>query len=305
MPMLSSSFLHLNMFGRYLAAAIILSSISACATSTGGSGHPDEKPPVSKIVNINDLAGAVEQAKKLPLRSTLVVLDIDDTLLTATEFFGSDKWYDWQRGRAISSFGEPLAITEADKVSCLFDTLGISYEIATNRPTQKNMSSLVKQINNDLLILTARSGAYRAATMRELNHNGLDFRDKTLTPVNIGYHYDFSHGGRSARVSYVDGVFMVQGMDKGVMLLDLLSRTHRNYEAVLFVDDKTKNINNMAKAMQNAHIDFYGFHYVKIDKTVSNVEVAQAQAAVSDLTTLLNNHFVERAELINAGLCAY
>lgn len=305
MPMFRPAFLPIYMFSRYLAAAVILSSISACAVNSGTSTLDNDEQPASQILTINDLATAIEQAEALPLRSTLVVFDIDDTLLTATEFFGSDKWYDWQRGRALSPNGQPLAIAETDKVSCLFDTLGITYEIATNRPTQANMASLVKQVNNDLLILTARSGAYRAATMRELSHNGLDFSDKAFTRADIGYHYDFTHGGRSAKVTYVNGVFMVQGMDKGVMLLDLLARTNRNYEAVLFVDDKTKNINNMARAMQIAGIDFYGFHYVKIDKTVSNAEVTQAQAATNDLTALLNSHFGERAELIKDGKCAY
>lgn len=305
MPVFRLSFSRLYMFRLYLAAALILSSVSACAIYPGSPEHLNNEPPVSQILKVSDLAAAIEQAETLPLGSTLVVLDIDDTLLTAAEFFGSDKWYDWQRGRALDPFGQALAIAEADKVSCLFDTLGVSYEIATNHPTQENMAALVKQVNNDLLILTARSSAYRAATMRELGRNGLDFSSKALTPVNVGYHYDFTHGGRSARVSYVDGVFMVQGMDKGVMLLDLLARTGRDYEAVLFVDDKKRNIDNMAKALRNTGIDFYGFHYVKINKTVSPEEVTQAQAAASDLTKLLNRHFVERAVLIKDGMCAY
>ena len=98
---------------------------------------------------------------------------------------------------------------------------------------------------------------------------------------------------------------MVQGMDKGVLLLDLLARTGREYEAVVFVDDKTHNIDNMANALQKAGIDFYGFQYTKVDKTVSAEEVKHAQAAASDLTKLLKGHFVERAKQITAGSCAY
>jgi hypothetical protein len=293
------------MFRRYLIAAVALSSLSACSIRNSGNEHRSDQHPLSQIVKVKDLSAAIEQAKVLPLRSTLVVFDIDDTLLTATEFFGSDKWYDWQRGRALSPNGQPLTIAEADKVSCLFDTLGITYEIATNRPTQENMAFLVNQVNNDLLMLTARSDNYRAATMRELSRNGLEFSDKALTPKDVGYHYNFTHDGRSANMSYVDSVFMVQGMDKGVLLLDLLSRVGRTYEAVVFVDDKTHNIDNVANAMKKAGINFYGFQYIKIDKTVSLEEVTQAQAAASDLTKLLNLHFDERAELIKNGTCAY
>ena len=303
--MFRPTFLKSYIFKRYLTVAMTLSLLSGCAVYSHSNALHQDEQPVSQILTVNDLAPAIAQAAALPLRSTLVVFDIDDTLLTATEFFGSDKWYDWQRGRALSPNGQPLVIEDADKVSCLFDTLGITYEIATNRPTQDNMSALVNQVKNDQLLLTARSGAYRAATKRELSHNGLDFSDKAFTPADIGYHYDFTHDGRTATVTYVDGIFMVQGMNKGVMLLDLLARTGRSYETVLFVDDKTKNIKNMAFAMQTAGIDFYGFHYVKVDKTVSLAEVTQAQGAASDLTVLLNSHFSERAELINTGKCAY
>jgi prepilin-type processing-associated H-X9-DG protein len=305
LSMFRPSFFNLYMFRRYLIAAIVLSPLTACSIQNSGNELRSDQHPVSQIVKVEDLSVAIEQTRALPLRSTLVVFDIDDTLLTATEFFGSDKWYDWQRGRALSPNGQRLAIAEADKVNCLFDTLGITYEIATNRPTQENMASLVNHVDNDLLMLTARSGNYRAATMRELSYNGLEFNDKALTPKGVGYHYNFTHDGRSANMSYVDGVFMVQGMDKGVLLLDLLSRVGRTYEAVIFVDDKTHNIDNMAKALKKANIDFYGFQYVKIDKTVSLEEVTQAQAAASDLKKLLNQHFSERAELIKSGKCAY
>lgn len=289
----------------YFAGAIVLSSLSACTTQGMVSEQANNLPPVSQIVQVNDLSAAIEQAKALPKSSTLVVFDIDDTLLTATEFFGSDKWYDWQRGRALSPDGQPLVTDDADKVSCLFDTLGITYEIATNRPTQENMAALVNQLDNDLLLLTARSGKYRAATIRELTRNGIDFSDQALTPKDVGYHYDFTLGGRTATVSYVDGVFMVQGMDKGVLLLDLLTRVGQTYDAVVFVDDKTHNINNMANALKNANIDFYGFQYTKIDKTVSQQEVLHAKTAASDLTKLLKHHFVDRAQVIANGQCDY
>jgi hypothetical protein len=290
---------------RIFVVALTLSTVNGCTSYLVSNAPHNDVPPISLILKVDDLAVAIEQANSLPLRSTLVVFDIDDTLLTATEFFGSDKWYDWQRGRALTPNGQLLPINDADKVSCLFDVLGMTYEIATNRPTQDNMARLVKQVNNDMVILTARSDDYRAATKRELAHNGLSFIDKTLVSPDTGYHYDITHGGRTATVSYVDGVFMVKGMDKGVLLLDLLARAGRKYEAVVFVDDKTHNINNMANALQKAGIDYYGFQYTKINKTVSAQEVKHAQLAASDLSKLLSEHFIERANQITNGSCAY
>ncbi|WP_254700693.1 DUF2608 domain-containing protein [Paraglaciecola mesophila] len=260
---------------------------------------------VNEVYSTTDLHDAVVQANSLDAQTTLVVFDIDDTLLTATEFFGSDKWYDWQRGRALNESGVVIPTRETEKVNCLFDTLGMVFEIATNKPTQPDMANLVHSVSNDVVILTARSGAYRAGTMRELARNDLDFTDKSLTSPDVGLHYDYTLDGRTARVSYVDGVFMVQGMNKGVMLLDLLERTGHEYSSVVFVDDKQHNIDNMGDALKSAGINFYGYHYTRISKAVTPEEVVQANASRAALGELLNTHFEDRAEHINHRQCDY
>jgi hypothetical protein len=288
------------------AAVLFSLALGGCANHFGRNlTELDGELPISQVQQVDDLSLAVTQAQALPLASTLVVFDIDDTLLTATDFFGSDKWYDWQRGRALGPKGEALVTPAEDQVNCLFDTLGIAFEIGVNQPTQGDMAQLVRGVENDVVILTARSDAYRAATMRELTRNQLDFTAQALTPPELAYHYDFTHDGRTAEVSYVNGVFMVKGMDKGVILLDLLQRTGRKYDAVIFVDDKTHNITNMADALKSAAIDFYGFHYTRVDKTVTEIEVVQAQATAKSLMALLHKHFPHRAALIEKQQCAY
>ncbi|ABG40917.1 hypothetical protein Patl_2401 [Paraglaciecola sp. T6c] len=307
------SLMYAGMFG--LSVSLLL---GGCASGLSSNGNTQASTVQSatatsiehgQIINVvyssNDLQDAVNKANALDAQSTLLVFDIDDTLLTATEFFGSDKWYDWQRGRAISPSGKVIATQDSEKVNCLFDTLGMVFEIAVNKPTQADMATLVNGVSNDVVILTARSGAYRAGTMRELARNQLDFSDKSLTSPDVGLHYDYTLGGRTANVSYVDGVFMVQGMNKGVMLLDLLARTGHEYSSVVFVDDKQHNIDNMANALKSAGVNFYGYHYTRIAKTVTDEEVAQANAAREALSDLLSAHFADRAKHINQRQCDY
>ncbi|MDU0356292.1 DUF2608 domain-containing protein [Paraglaciecola aquimarina] len=282
--------------------------LTACASDTATSrAHllKSESAPLSVVYQTKELQDAADKAKSLDKDSTLVVFDIDDTLLTATEFFGSDKWYDWQRGRALNQAGDLVNIATSDKVNCLFDVLGMVFEIAVNRPTQPNMADIVAGVNNDVVILTARSGAYRAATMRELARNQLNFADNSLAPTDMGYHYDYTLGGRTAQVSYVNGVFMVQGLNKGVLLLDLLKRSGKQYKSVVFVDDKKHNIDNMANALKSANINYYGFHYTRISKAVSEHEVAQAKAANIGLNALLDAHFVDRSTHLSQRQCDY
>lgn len=277
--------------------------LSACVIHVNTQNYTNSV--VNQVEEIEDLSIAVQKAASLPIDSTLVVFDIDDTLLTASEFFGSDKWYDWQRGRALDTAGETLSISDQAKAMCLFDTLGMAFEMATNVPTQPNMLNIVKSVKNDILVLTARSDSYRSATMRELKRNGLDFSQYSFLPDDLAYHYDFTFEGRTAQVSYVDGVFMVKGMNKGVMLLDLLEKTDREYDNIVFVDDKTHNIDNMGEALADAGINYYGFHYTKINKRVTSEEVAEAQHTLVDLQALLEAHFTDRAKLLNRSQCDY
>ena len=78
---------------RLLSFAVVI-LLTACA-------GPGVRPSlaVSEVRAIDDLALVSTVLAESPKR-TLLVLDIDDTLLTSDNFFGSDKWYEWQHSLA-------------------------------------------------------------------------------------------------------------------------------------------------------------------------------------------------------------
>ena len=76
-----------------LFKTILLVSLSAsCIAKTKIYNHVKDLNFVSQQVKMDDVNK----------KSTLVIFDIDDTLLEAKNFVGSGKWYDWQRGRKLS-----------------------------------------------------------------------------------------------------------------------------------------------------------------------------------------------------------
>ena len=72
---------------RHLLAIALVALLGACATTA-----PRTEAAASIVRTIDDLA-AVAPALQESSERTLLVLDIDDTLLTSAGFFGSDKWY--------------------------------------------------------------------------------------------------------------------------------------------------------------------------------------------------------------------
>ncbi len=65
--------------------------------------------------NFNDVAAKVNQLKEAG-KNPLIVVDIDNTLLTSTSDIGGDIWYQWQRGKL------DVKPKDGDKVDCLFKT---------------------------------------------------------------------------------------------------------------------------------------------------------------------------------------
>ena len=247
----------------------------------------------------------------LPEQS-LVVVDIDDTLLEAADFVGSDKWYRWQRGTDMQTRdGKPLIIKEDEKFHCLFSTLGVLFDLGQGHATQTDAPAwlealLQKGIN--VLLLTSRSPDYRGATERELKNAGFNWQQGHLLANTQALAFSLNDGRRNANVSYQNGIVMSSGLNKGMVLKDLLKRLNRNYSNIYFVDDGLKNINNMLAAYKNdtSKSDssrMHAFHYTKVSKAISFQEVAQSNRSKAQLEGFMRAAFPKKASAFAAGDC--
>lgn len=243
-----------------------------------------------------------DKAKK---NSTLVIFDIDDTLLEAVNFVGSNKWYNWQRGRTVKDLnGKPLTINNEDKFSCIFRTLGTLFELGSTQLTQKNAAQIVTQLKAyDLMLLTARTTIYREATERELNHNGINLSDKHLAELNAELAFNFDDGKRVAKVTYGNGIIMSSGLNKGLVLKNILERIGKTYQHIYFIDDSVANIANMQKEWQNENTNINIFHYTKVNKSISKEEIAQSIAAKKQFDKFLYTAYPDRFDAFQNELC--
>ena len=236
----------------------------------------------------------------------LVVFDIDDTLLEANSFVGGDTWYNWQRGRSIEGTnGETIEIHDQDKMSCLFSKLGVLYELGAYHATEPEATSIVAALQNkiDLMALTSRSPGYRAATERELKKAGFDFARAHLLAKTHALAYKLNDGKSSRDVSYQNGIVMSTGLNKGVVLDDLLMRLNRRYTAIFFIDDSRKNINNMDVFWQDKQTLVKIYHYTGVDKTLSREEIIQAKSAKQTFDAFISAAFPGRADQFAQGEC--
>ncbi|MCQ8102721.1 DUF2608 domain-containing protein [Methylomonas sp. SURF-2] len=273
------------------ALAILL---AACSPRQIVTGHGLSKPAISEVIPSKNLSD-VKNYLGPEFGRTLVVFDIDDTLLTSESFFGSDHWYQWQG---------TLDRNDPDYVPCKFDVNAINYETETLQKTEADGAQIVNSIEADKIIVTARSPYSRGPTLRELQNAGYALPlPLDGDPNGLAYGWQEIPSAKEAAISYDDGVLMVSGRNKGKLLLDLLAKLKLHYDHVILVDDGARNI----KAMRAAGIDYHGLHYTRIEKPlpVETRLVAEANAAWQALQHYLAQTFPRRLEQLRHGQCFY
>ncbi|MDJ0751721.1 MAG: DUF2608 domain-containing protein [Woeseiaceae bacterium] len=282
---------------RLVFLAITFLTLAGCATTT-----PKPKSVIEdRVVSFDRVEATVTALnEKHGAGDVLIVLDIDNTILTSAVDLGGDVWYQWQRGK-LNIEPEP-----DQKVDCLFeDAIGLLYELGPMLLTEEMLPDRIEawqDRGNTVFALTSRSPKYRAATERELTRMGIDFTRAPLAPK-----------GKKAAVyremadrewSYMQGVMMTTGMNKATMLETLLARTGRTFSAIVFVDDTRRHIDDMFAAFRDSdRTETRIFHFTKVEaeRMASQGAVLteqQAEKMDSDwrsLNAVLNEIFPARA----------
>lgn len=287
-------------FGILFAAGFAFAALAGCAHVAPHNNGESTKAfaPSDSLLHTRNLAESIAVLDESPNMKTLLVLDIDDTLLTSARFFGSDEWFGWQR---------KLADGDAHRVPCLFDFISMNTEIGMQKRTQPDGPAIVNGLMKrfDTLVLTSRNAGTRGATIRELIRAGYDL-PAPLTPSDVGLSYRYTPpGGKTVTVAYDRGVFMTEGQDKGVILFDLLAKLGRQYERVVLIDDGANNHTNVGREVAARGLAYRGIQYEGVDKSsVDPAEIAAADRDWAAWMALLDAVAPERAAGLRVGTCA-
>jgi len=292
--------------------------LTGCTTLTPTSST---QQTISTVETAQSLTNVKTIADDLALTygasNVLVVFDIDDTLLANTANLGSTAWWNWQDSLSKSNankipFGELLAAN------------GVMYALSDMKPAEGQTTiDVFKQLTKDgfpVYALTARGPDNRDATMRELHDQGLDFTaapecgaplcmkrgqldgDTLISPL-ARKRFSFEDGTsthdmgagtiklsshRNASVS--DGVMMVSGQNKGIMLrllVDSFPKADRP-KAIIFVDDSAKNVANVKAASPAFSETLRIIHYQALthEQTDFMTNAARQSKAIDDLKTI-------------------
>jgi hypothetical protein len=219
---------------------------------------------ILEIATIQDVVQHVEEG-------TLVVFDIDNTLLECSQSLGSDQWFCSQL-QALKEQGWKHQ-QALDHVLAIWTD--IQHRTAL-RPVEAHTAKVVnslQQAGYPLIALTTRSSNVAEATKKNLYASGIDLRQtaplkETATLIHDG-----------EETLYQEGILFTNNGHKGKALWAFLQRAQINPRKIVFINDKHSHLLPVEEISQLYGIEFVGLRYGGADARVKNFrrEIADIQ----------------------------
>lgn len=226
--------------------------------------------PTMTLQSVEEAAN--DLARKFGPRNVLVAFDLDNTLLAMESELGADQWYDWQSRTSKETPCHPGVVHDR------LDAQGALFHLGAMRPTEPGIQARIDRLverGHPVMIVTARGADFRLQTFREMRRNNLSLRGNP--PGGSGSGEPFALPGGQRDVLYEDGALLLAGQHKGDMLLALMQVLDYDLpKAVVFADDKDKNVEAMRDGLNKAGISGRLFRY---DRELARVQAFDPDAA--------------------------
>jgi len=213
--------------------------------------------------------------------ATLLIFDIDNTLLKPAQTLGADQWYDHLVKQYMATgYSESAAI---DKAIAMWTAVQKATKVVAVEAVTPDLISKEQQRGIKAMALTARPLDLIDATNRQLKSIGVDFtRTPFLTkPLSLK---------ANDLAKFTDGVLFVGPKNnKGKVLKQLFETTKKMPKHIVFVDDKVKHVRNVEDAMKDLPLKYIGFRYGATDEEVAGFKPAIADVQLRFFGNILDD----------------
>jgi hypothetical protein len=209
---------------------------------------------------------------------TLILIDIDDTLLIPVQTLGSDVWFRYQL-KKNKGYPDPLDATLAQWEAIRHLTRMQTVE----KDTAQIVATLQKKMYT-IMGLTTQGLALATRTVEQLLDNQIDLSKTAPFKEDI---YLMNEQG----VLYRHGIFFTSGTAKGPALEKLLKAMNYHPKKIIFINDKETHLLDVAKSAEKLKIDFVGLRYSYSDERIEDFspELAEIQFQYSTISHLLSD----------------
>jgi len=217
---------------------------------------------MSKIIESKKIIDVLNHVSK----DTLVLFDVDNTLIWSAEEFGSLEWSSHISGRFHKN---GLDIVEAMRKSCqIFEQVE---DLVSFKPVEAETIDVLNSLREkgiDNIGLTARMFSLSVPTEKHLTSVGIDFSGSSLHNEDIIF---------DDMCAFSNGV-LYSGLrrEKGAALIRFLEKIEHKPGSILFVDDTKHHVEEVHESLNSYGIPTTCIRYGRADSRAAMFEPARA-----------------------------
>lgn len=202
-----------------------------------------------------------QDLKKHTDPQTLILLDIDNTIMEPTQQLGSDQWFQHRVQRY-----KKKGLDSSDALETALAEWMAIQNVTKMRLVEPSTAEVIHKLQNEgytIMGFTTRGLGLSTRTIHQLKSLGVDL--SRSAPIQEELHYMNGEG-----VLYRKGILFTAGSHKGTAFTKFLDLAELSPKSVAFINDKESNLLPVQKACQTRKIPFIGLRYGATDERVHN-----------------------------------
>ncbi|MBU4269532.1 DUF2608 domain-containing protein [Candidatus Dependentiae bacterium] len=192
--------------------------------------------------------------------NTLIIFDIDDTLITATDAFANDLWHPWYF-QIIAGIKYPKIIFNKEKIEWIASMV---IQQSKRYVFDPDVIKYIKQLQNQKCMVVALS--FMRSSSVGIIKNLPEWRANMLKDFGIDFSGQFENASFTKLPAYKNsypclykGILCTNKQSKGTTLGAFLDYYNLNPDKIIFFDDRTDQLNSVFNECKKRNIDFCGF----------------------------------------------
>lgn len=222
---------------------------------------------------------------------TLVLIDLDNTLIESSIHLGSAQWRDHVRDRARAAGYDKQGVEEVLDQFWLFVQPFVPVRIVD--PNAAQVMEDLRKSHIPVIALTAREPRELAHTQKQIASTGVVlsgtrvFGNATLPSEFPGL--------------YQDGVIYCGDNTKSGALLAFFEHIGKAPKKVVFVDDRQEQVDGLAKTMEEMGIEFVGIRFSGADTRVESFDGSIADVQFVLLPIIISDEEAQQLLSMSQG----
>lgn len=203
---------------------------------------------------------------------SLVVFDLDNTVMMPPQTLGGEEWYDYFVDKRTKEF-ETTGLSPAQAREKAIDR-GLKewtqfHLVAKVIPVELDTPKLIEGIQSKgakTMALTARPIELADSTVAQLRSIGIDFSKSTVVKTIIRIPGKYAS-------QFKNGALLVGPKNnKGEILVKFLKILRLKPGKIIFVDNKMHHVENVGKALEPTGIPYFGRRHGAADRKISSMD---------------------------------